>query len=350
VEKRSKLKKTTIVDIAKASGVSIATVSRILNNKPDVAEETRQRVLQLIDEQGFTLQLAWQQLRSGRSHFIALHYPQDFNPPAQDIITSAATSCEDAGYSLNLIVNSLSENELLSIFRSGQADGIILMEILTHDRRVKLLREHNLPFVMIGRCADNTGLSYVDIDIGKGVADAIQYLHALGHREIGFITLAPILQEKEYGYATWALQGYEKACRQYGLPILWRTVELKNHNTETVVSNLLTDHPGMTAILVPQEIGVPGLLKAIQASGLRVPEDLSVVAMFNDAMSELITPPLSTISFPARDMGYQAARILIGHMTGELSEPQQVLLRPELHIRRSTGPARMADPARVKGV
>jgi DNA-binding LacI/PurR family transcriptional regulator len=203
---------------------------------------------------------------------------------------------------------------------------------------------------MIGRCADNTGLSYVDIDIGKGVADAIQYLHALGHREIGFITLAPVLQEKEYGYATWALQGYENACQQFELPILWRTVDLKNHNTETVVTNLVINHPGMTAIVVPQEIGVPGLLKAIWASGMRVPEDLSVIAMFRDSMSELITPPLSTISFPAHDMGYQAAHILIGHMTGELTEPQQVLLRPELNIRRSTGAVKVINPARSKGV
>ena len=252
----------TIVDIAKASGVSTATISRILNNKPDVAEETRRRVLQLIEDQGFTPQLAWQQLRSGKSHFIALHYPQDFNPPSQSIITSAAMSCEDAGYSLNLIVNSLNDNELLSIFRSGQADGIILMEILTHDRRVQLLQEHNLPFVMIGRCADNTGLSYVDIDIEKGVADAIQYLTALGHRQIGFITSAPVLREKEYGYATWALQGYEKACQQFGLPALWRTVDLKNDHTESVVRNLLADHSDMTAIIVPQEIGVPGSLSS----------------------------------------------------------------------------------------
>jgi DNA-binding LacI/PurR family transcriptional regulator len=342
VVKRTKLKKMTIVDIAKASGVSIATVSRILNNKPDVAEETRQRILQLIEEQGFTPQLAWQQLRSGKSHFIALHYPQDFNPPSQSIITSAAMSCEDAGYSLNLIVNSLSDNELLSIFRSGQADGIILLEILTHDCRVKLLKEHNLPFVMVGRCADNTGLSYVDIDIAKGVTDAVQYLYALGHREIGFILLAPILQEKEYGYATWALQGYEKACQQFGLPIVWQTVDLKNDHTDSVVRSLLADHPGITAIIAPQEIGVPGLLKAIQASGLRVPEDLSIIALFNDAMSELITPPLSTISFPAHEMGYQAARILMDHMTGELMVPRQVLLRPELSIRRSTGPAKVA--------
>ncbi len=349
MEKRSKLKKMTIVDIAKASGVSITTVSRILNNKPDVAEETRQRVLQLIEEQGFTPHLAWQQLRSGKSHFISLHYPQDFNPPSQSIVTGAAVGCEDAGYSLNLIVNPLNDNDLLSIFRSGQADGIILTEILTHDRRVKLLKEHNLPFVMVGRCADNTGLNYVDLDIGKGVADAIQYLTALGHRQIGFITLAPVLQEKEYGYATWALQAYQKACQQYGLPDLWRAADLKNGDIETVVHNLLANHPEITALVIPQEIGVPGLLKAIQASALRVPEELSIIALFNDAMSELITPPLSTISFPGHEMGYQAARILIGHMTGELTDPQQVLLRPELNIRHSTAPAKKTDRTRMKG-
>ena len=347
MRKQSKLNKMTIVDIAKASGVSTTTVSRILNNKPDVAEETRQRVLQLMEEQSFTPQLAWQQLRSGKSHFIALHYPQDFNPPSQSIITGAAMSCEDAGYSLNLVVNSLRESELLSIFRSGQADGIILMEVLTHDRRVQVLRELDLPFVMLGRCAENQGLSYIDIDIGKGVADAIQYLTALGHRQIGFITSAPVLREKEYGYATWAVQGYENACQQFGLPVLWRTVDLKNDHTESVVRSLLADHPGMTAIIVPQEIGVPGLLKAIRATGLRVPEDLSIIAQFDESMSQLITPPLSTISFPAHEIGYQAARILIGHMTGELTAPQQVLLRPELNIRGSTGPVKKSSLAHM---
>jgi DNA-binding LacI/PurR family transcriptional regulator len=342
VGKRNKIKKMTIVDIANASGVSITTVSRILNNKSEVAEETRARVLRVMEENHFTPQLAWQQLRSGRSHFIALHYPQDFNPPEQNIITSAAMSCEDAGFSLNLIVNSLSDNELLSIFRRGQADGIILMEILVQDCRVKLLKEHDLPFVMIGRCANIAGLSFVDVDIGKGVAEAMQYLHALGHREIGFILLAPVVQEKEYGYATWALLGYEKACQQFGLPQLWCTVDLKNDNTESVLFHLLTDHPGITALVIPQEKGVPGILKAIRAKGVRVPEDLSIIGMFKDRMSELLTPPLSTISFPAHEMGYQAVRILIDQMSGAQGEPQQVLLRPELIIRHSTGPAKEA--------
>lgn len=333
----------TIVDIARASGVSVTTVSRILNNKPDVAEETRQRVLKLIEEQGFSPHLAWQQLRSGKSHFIALHFPQDFNPPSHGIITSAALGCEEAGYSLNLIANSLSDHELLSVFRSGQADGMILMEILTHDRRVELLRKNELPFVLIGRCADNTGLNYVDLDIGKGVSDAIQYLAALGHTQIGFITLSPVLQEKEYGYTTWALRGYETACEQFGLPNLWRAVDLNTVDSVSVVQKLLAECPGITAIVTPQEIGVPGMIKAIQSMGLRVPEDISLIGLFNESMSELISPPLTTINFPAHEMGCEATRILISLMTGELTGTRQVLLRPELTIRGSTGPV----PARI---
>jgi len=338
VVKRSKPKKTTIVDIAEASGVSVATVSRILNNKPDVADETRERVLRLIEERGFAPHLAWQQLRSGKSHFIALHFPQDFNPPSHSIITGAALSCEESGYSLNLIANSLSDNDLLSIFRSGQADGMILMEILTHDRRVELLRKNDLPFVLIGRCADNTGLNYVDLDIGKGVYEAIQYLAALGHHQIGFITLAPVLQEKEYGYATWALRGYEQACAQFGLPNLWCAVDLNSDDSTQVVLDLLNEHPDITAIVTPQEIGVYGVVKAIQAKGLQVPEDISIIGLFNEEMSELIVPPLTTIDFPAHEMGSEATRILIGQMSGELREPYQVLLRPELTVRGSTGP------------
>ncbi|MCB9435209.1 MAG: LacI family DNA-binding transcriptional regulator [Ardenticatenaceae bacterium] len=338
--KRSKAKKTTIVDIAEASGVSIATVSRIINNKPDVAEKTRQRVLKLMEEHAFAPQIPWQQLRSGKSPFIALNFPQDFNPPSQGIITAAALGCENADYSLNLIAKSLGDNDLLSIYRSGQSDGIILMEILLHDRRVELLQEHELPFVMVGRCADNTDLNYVDVNIEKGVADAIQHLYDLGHRQIGFVTLVPVLKEKEYGYTTWAVKGYEEMCQKYNLPVLWRVVDLNTDNAQSIALALLEENPDMTAIVTPQQIGVLGVLKAIRAKGLRIPDDISVIGLLDDPMGELMTPPLTTISFPAYEMGVEAARILIGHLEGTINGVQQVLLRPELIIRGSTGSVR----------
>jgi DNA-binding LacI/PurR family transcriptional regulator len=332
----------TIVDIAKAAGVSVSTVSRILNNRPDVAAETRQRVMQVIEEQRFAPQAPWQQLRSGRSRVVALHFPQDFNPPSQDIITGAALRCASDSYSLNLMANTLTEPDLLAVYRSGQADGMILMEILTHDWRVELLRKHELPFVLIGRCGDNTGLSYVDIDIASGVADAIRHLFDLGHRQIGFITIAPILQRREYGYATWALKAYQQTCQQLGLPGQWQAVDLKSNHVHDVVLEFLSANRKITAIVTPQETGVPGILRAIRSLGLRIPLDISVIGLLNDSIAELITPPLTSIGFPAREMGREAASILITQLEGRLHTAQQALLPAPLRVRGSTGPARVA--------
>ena len=343
--KGTAFKKPTIVDIAKAAGVSVSTVSRILNNKPDVAEETRQRVLQVIEEQRFAPQMSWQQLRSGKSRFITLHFPQDFNPPAQTIITNAARRCEQAGYSLNLVVGTLDDNELLGIYRSGQADATILVEILTHDWRVDLLRQHGLCFVMIGRCADLSGLSYVDFDIGAGMTDAVTHLAALGHRHIALITLGRPTARKEYGFTTWAHQGYEDACRQYNLPAYWCTAELNTDSVSTAVRDLLCTNPQITAVVTPQDSAVPGILKAVAALGLRIPDDISIVGLFDEAFAEMTTPPLTALSFPSREMGEAAVDMLIAQLNDGAMPPQQMLIRPRLYVRGSTGPVRSTQIA-----
>jgi DNA-binding LacI/PurR family transcriptional regulator len=331
-------KKTTNVDIAKAAGVSVSTVSRILNNKPDVAEDTRLRVLQVIEEQRFAPQMSWQQLRSGKSRFITLHFPQDFNPPAQTIITNAARRCEQAGYSLNLIVGSLDANELLNIYRSGQADATILVEILAHDWRVDLLRRHGLCFVMIGRCANLDGLSYVDFDIGAGMADGVTHLAALGHRHIGLITLGRATAQKEYGFTSWAHEGYEAACRQYNLPAYWCAAEINTDSASATVLDLLRSNPQITALITPQDSALPGILKAVAAQGLRIPADISIVGLLDEAFAQVTTPPLTALSFPSREMGEAAVDMLIAHLNDDDLPPQQVLIRPHLHVRGSTGP------------
>jgi DNA-binding LacI/PurR family transcriptional regulator len=339
VAKRSK--KMTIVDIAAASGVSVSTVSRILNDKPDVAEETRQRVLQVIAQHRFAPQSAWQQIKAGRSRVITLHYPQDFNQPSQDIITGAAVACQEAGYALNLIAAPLTNAELLALYDRGHADGVILMEILTHDPRVDLLRDHGLPFVMIGRCADQDGLSYVDIDIHAGVAQTVEHLHHLGHRRVGLVTLTPVRAGKEYAYTTWAVQGYEEACRRHGLSPLWHASD-PDADVEASVLAWLTEHPEVTALVTPQEAEAAGLLRAVQARRLRIPQDISIIGVMPDAMAELASPPVTTISFPSREMGGQAARTLVDMLAGNATSPVQLLLCAEICVRGSSGPVRAA--------
>ena len=328
--------RTTIVDIAAASGVSVATVSRILNNKPDVAEETRARVLRVMDEIGFAPQSAWRQIRSGRTGLIAMHVPQEFNPPAHRLIMAAALGVEDAGYSINIITRTLSDAELLGIFRSRQADGILLLEILTDDRRAELLRDHGYPFVMIGHRADNTGMSFVDVDIEHGIDIAIEHLVGWGHRRIGFLTLDPVVREKTYGFATWALQAYERACDRLGLPVLARVGGPTIDEMSVVAQRLIDEHPDITALVAPQEQSVIGVLKATQARDLRIPDDVSVVGMVSESMSQVATPPLTTISFPADEMGSVAARMLLSRIDHVRATVEQALVRPELTVRGST--------------
>ena len=214
------------------------------------------------------------------------------------------------------------------------------MEILLQDSRVELLQQHELPFVMIGRCENNEGLSYVDVDIEKGVADAFRHLYDLGHRQIGFVTLVETRQEKSYSFTHWAVKGYESACQEYGLPFIWRVVDVTADNAKSVVLDMLDEFPALTAIVTPQQAGVIGVLKATQERGIRIPQDISVVGLLESTVGELITPPLTSLDFPAHSLGVEAAKMMINRLEGTVDVPQQLLLQPQLIVRDSTGPAR----------
>jgi LacI family transcriptional regulator len=343
MKKSNNLSKTTIYDIAKASGVSVSTVSRILNDRPDVSEATRERVLAIIEEHRFAPHFSWQQIASGKSRFITLHYPQ--NPTRIHLMNAfvigAAAACEAENYSLNIVVSPLDENSLLTFFRSGQTDGMILMEIQRKDWRVELLRQKGFPFVMIGRCENNTGLGYVDLDIEAGIKLAMKHLVGLGHRQIGFVSAEPYSFTEtefanEYGHTHWAVRGYEDACQQFGLPVICERVQVAQESVEHGVIRLLTENPQLTAIVTGQEAAITGIIKAIQNRELRIPEDLSIVGLVTEQMAELTTPPLTTISAQAEQTSFRAAKLLIDQLEGQANIDQHLLFPFELTVRGST--------------
>lgn len=336
------------MDIAAASGVSVTTVSRILNDHPYVAQETRERVLRIMDERGFAPQNAWRQIRSGRSGVIALHDPQGFNAgdrgrtalPRFQLSTAAALGVEEAGYSINIITRTLGDGELTTLFRSKQVDGMILLEIATDDRRPEILRDHGYPFVMVGHRVDNTGLTFVDIDIEHGIQTAIDHLVGLGHRQIGFVTTDPVVGDKTYAYSVFALESYMKACTRLGLPALPCASGLTTAEMSLAVGELLDDHPAITALIGAQTQSVIGVLKLVYARSLQIPQDLSVVAVLNESMGELALPPLTTIDFPTEELGAVAARMMIDRLDHGRTTPEQVFVRPAFTVRGSTGQPR----------
>jgi DNA-binding LacI/PurR family transcriptional regulator len=335
-----KFSRTTIVDIAKASGVSVSTVSRILNDKPDVAEATRRRVLEVIEARGYTRQAQWQQLAAGKSHVISIHYPrasEGFNYASMDFITGATAACEEQHYSLNLITKPLDRNRLLGLYDSMRTDAMILMEILATDWRVELLRTHQLPFVMIGRCNDNTGISYVDIDFEGAVVTSIDHLVALGHRQIGFLAAAPNSAQHDYSPALRSLASYKAMCSKYGLPALFRETNLELETIREAIRNLLAEQP-LTALVTMDGTASVRLVQAIQSLNLSIPRDVSVVGIVANEVAELTTPPLTTINPLGYAIGYEAGKMLIDQLEGRINDTSQMLMPVQLIVRGSTGP------------
>ena len=333
-------KNATIRDVAKMANVSVATVSRILNNKPDVSGETRQKVLDVIDELGYARSMQWKQITSGKTKVITLHYPYVLaisNQVSLHFITGVTRACEEHGYSLHLVTQALNENRLLDFYRTNQSDGLILMEIRTDDWRVELLRQQKLPFVMIGRCEKNDGVSFVDFDFESAMTVAIRHLVDLGHRNIAFVSVITDPKENHYGPSVRALNGYEKACSHYKIPKLYCETENGFENVKLATLSILRKHPEVTAIVTIFDAAMAAISSAINSLGLKIPDDISFVGLGDEQGTELTSPSITVLDFPASFMGYEAAKILINELENGTKTVKQILVEPKLVIRSSTG-------------
>ncbi|BCX03032.1 MAG: LacI family transcriptional regulator [Candidatus Roseilinea sp.] len=332
----------TIADIARAAGVSVSTVSRILNNKPDVAEETRQRVRAVIEELGFTPHAQAQRLAAGRSRAIALLFPDaQRSLMREEFILGAAKAASDASYTFYLMTSDLSRPQLTALCRSALTDGIILMEIHLRDWRVSYLKRMGFPFVMIGRCANNNGISFIDMDFEHGVAQAVEYLAGLGHRKIALLALSSEAYKRGYGPAVRSRDSYVKTCRKLGLASIVVSSADIAAEVAAATHKLLDHHPGLTAMISMHGDVTIAAYRVLEERGLRIPEDISVIAFITSRTAELFTPPLTAIDFPAYEFGYQAGRMLIAQLQGS-GAVEHLLPSPQLVLRRSVAALPMA--------
>lgn len=335
---------TTLKDVAKRAGVSLMTVSRVINGKNNVAEDTRQQVLRVIDELDYVPHLQAQRLASGRTRTIVLHYPLSnphlfSNMIEMNFITGIAQGAADEGYYFSLMTGALTPPDLLKLCRSVHADGLILMKVALQDWRVELLREHDYPFVMIGRTENNQGLAFIDLDFENAIREAYSHLVSLGHRHIGFLTFSQEWRSEGIGPAVRSMQGFKNAVKRFKLNPLYRESDLIVKRACSAAKSLLVEHPQLTAIVTMHNTLAVGAIMALQEMGRKVPEDCSIVGLPASDESELIIPPLTGIEWSFQDIGYQAAKMLIRELNGESSQPEQILIPPKLTIRSSTAPA-----------
>jgi len=336
----------TIVDVAKAAGVSVSTVSRILNGKLDVAKATREHVQEVISELGYTPHAQAQQLRAGSTRNIALLFPIEFpgrpayNSLEMDFIVGAAAAAGERKFLFNFLTSPVTKENLLGLYRSAQVDGLVLMNIHTHDWRVELLRKQHYPFVMIGHCENNAGLSFIDLDFEAAVTSAFDHLTALGHCEIGFLGLSAEMRQSGFGPAVRAWAGYEKTLEKYNLPSHFREAGFASQEMFEAALSLIDENPQITAFVTTHEFASLSIIQAMQMRGRSIPEDCSIVAVMTERIADLSMPPVTYIDFPTYTMGYQAISMLVRALENDSSEPEQVLVPPKLVIRNSTSKPR----------
>jgi DNA-binding LacI/PurR family transcriptional regulator len=333
----------TIADVAKVAGVSVPTVSRILNNKEYVAEETRDRVHEVIRTLGYIPHTQARRLRGGTTMTLALHHPIESPSDLSSIIetsyfTGTAQAASEKQYFINFLVSQLTPEALLNMYRSNQIDGIILLQVRLDDWRVNLLRANNYPFVMIGRCADVEGLDFIDLDFEQAIMLAFGHLVELGHRNIGFLTYPESWRKNGIGPAVRSFDGYKRALGEYGLAANYQEIGLYSVDEGYEATNdLLQKNPDLTAIVTVSHLTAAGSIKALVRHGRNVPQDCSVMAIgFGGNFADVVTPSLTTLEWSPYEVSYQATILMTEKLADDQFRGKQVLIPPTLIVREST--------------
>ena len=328
-----------MADIAKKAGVALSTVSYALSGKRPVSVETRARIDEAIEELGFHPHAPARALASRSSHAIALFFPAtraSLEVENHIFLAGVAETTSEAGYSLLMSTAAHDPGGIVATLDTGRADGVILMEVRLRDDRVERLRADGRPFSLIGHCADNEGISYVDFDFEDGARAAVHHLHELGHRHVAMLNRAPDLAGADYGPFVRSAAGFEAAVTELGIEgdhLLGG--KAGTHYIE--ILRYLERNPSCTAVITLSVTFAP-LLAALRDLGRRVPDDMSVVSIIAPEIADLVTPPLTTVDLPAFEMGRLGAEILIQRLAGGEDPPTQALLRGQLEVRSSTPP------------
>ncbi|HLT67358.1 MAG TPA: LacI family DNA-binding transcriptional regulator, partial [Microbacterium sp.] len=318
----------TMRDVAERAGVSIATVSFVVNGTKRVTDVTRERVEAAMRELGFRRNPVGAALANGRTRIIALLFPtleRTLSHTAVAFFTSAARRARALGYDLILwpIGSDIEHIDVLA--RGGLVDGVILMEVKLADPRVSALVTNDVPFAMIGRTADPSGVPYVDIDMAASAREAYERLVDVGHSNIAYIYSEGV--KYDHGADARARQTYRETAEAHGSPPT--LIPCSEHPTagRELGERFAAEYPDVTAVILLNEHAAPGFMTGLAHAGVRVPQDLSVLSLGSSAyMAAMTDPPLSYLRTPGPELGELGFDAVLQRLTAPTDPPMQALL------------------------
>ncbi len=332
---RRNQKPVTIHDVAEAAGVSISTVSRVLNDKDDVAPETYERVQQVISKLGYVSSLAARGMRSHRTNVIGLIMPDVASPYSIVVMQGVNRAIAKMDYDLIIYTNgdvrkntsADQESYYVALLNGNVTDGVIVVApAATNFSTVA-------PVVAIDPNNESPECTAIISTNRDGALQAMTYLTGLGHRRIGFIT-----GRLELVSTGRRLQGYKDGLAAAGIPLDEELIQIGDYTTETAVGctrTLLSLDDPPTAIFAANDMSAMGVYKAAEGLGVRIPEGLSVVGFDNLREAAFLNPPLTTVDQFIAEMGYIATEMIVRLVKGEVLESSLHKISTKLVVRES---------------
>lgn len=349
-------RRVTISDVAAELGLAKGTVSRALNDYPDIAPSTRQRVRCVARRLGYQPLSHAQAIKTGRARslglVIQLSEHDAHRPFLADFLAGISFVASAESWTLT-VATADSDTATLATMRrlidEHKVDGFILPRTFIEDPRSTLLNEQDVPFVMFGRTRDTTGCAWHDVRSEDAMADAVLRLAALGHRRIAFVNGGI-----QYQYSRLRLDGFRRGLARAGLeedPDLVLSGALAPEAGETAVDRLLVLPRPPTAVVFAVDTGALGLYRAARRHGLRVARHLSVVGYDGIPDGSHADPPLSTYAVDIRKAGERLASMLIDRIRGTEPEALRETVPATFIDRGSIGPPELSsdDLARLIG-
>ena len=334
----------TLEEIARLSGVSRSTVSRVINRQPNVSNNVRLRVEAVIQETGYQPNLAAQTLVSKRSWMIGLVLPRSVSsfftdPYFPRLLQGIAQGCNQHNYTLGLFLVGNKEDEekiMPRVSRKGMLDGILIQSGQVGDQLIDRMVNLDLPVVVVGSPLHADEISFIDVDNVNGAYNAVSHLIRLGYQRIATITGLP-------GGAASAdrLEGYEKALTERG----------RNPDQSLIVEGDFTEVGGYyamqrllpakpDAVFAASDLMAIGAMRAAREAGLRIPEDVAFVGYDDVSVARYASPQLTTIRQPIAQFGVNAVGILIDLIENGIQPVRRIIMNTELVIRESCGASR----------
>jgi LacI family transcriptional regulator len=336
----------TIKDVAKLSGVTIGTVSRVLNNKKWVSEDCRKRVLAAIKELHYKPQAHARRLRQKQSRvwgILAPHHTKLIRSPFfADILGGIEEAAAENNYRLLLHpLNDTARAQLSyrNLLGDGSADGMFVMNAWSTDVSIRELGEANVPFVLInGKVMGQDDFPYVGVDNRGGVRKALEHLIEMGHERIAMIngrmTTTNALER---------FQSFQEVLAERKMPLVPEWVTEGNYEENggyEAAKKIFASLRKPTAILCASDLMAMGAVRALREMDIKVPENVSIVGFDNMEEAHYHDPALTTVSFSGQEMGLLAAQKMIQLLEGEALKSKGTTLQAELIVRDSALPVR----------